>query len=490
MNPGSNFTTAPGFYGLFMTPDSWQHTKIICTLGPATDGPGVLEGLIRGGMDVARINMSHGTNDDHARRIQEVRAVSRNLARPVSILADLPGPKFRIGGLHGGSIKLQDGARVYLAEAADAPDFLPIGDRVLLDALRAGESVYLADGAVELMVKATAAGRVECEVLVGGTVRSGSGVNVPELDLSDLIPTERDRLCLAFAALQAIDWIGVSFVQDAEDLARVRACLAGAYQPLLMAKIEKRRALAGLDAIVESADAIMVARGDLGVETDLAEIPLVQKRIIAAANAKARPVVTATQMLESMVEHEHPTRAEVTDIANAVLDGTDAVMLSAESAIGRNPVATVNILRRVIAATHAEYAAPMAQARLRASGAVSADEAIGFAACQLAEQIDARAIVVHVQSLPQATAIARFRPRAPIVALTDSSGVCRSLTLVSGVSPLYVPVLGDARIRIARAQDWLYAHTLARPGERVVVLSSFAGAEETVDTLQIVRLLA
>lgn len=470
-----------------MTFDSWQHTKIICTLGPATDRPGVLEGLIRGGMDVARINMSHGTHEDHARRIQQVRAVSRNLARPVSILADLPGPKFRLGELHGGSLKLQDGARVYLAESG-APDDLPLDERALLDALRVGQSVYLADGAVELLVKAVTAGRVECEVRAGGTVRSGSGVNVPEMDLPALIPTERDRLDLAFAASQAIDWIGVSFVQDADDLVRVRAAFAGAYQPLLMAKIEKRRALKALDAIIESADAIMVSRGDLGVETNLAEIPLVQKRIIAAANARGRPVVTATQMLESMVEHERPTRAEVTDIANAVLDGTDAVMLSAESAIGRNPVATVNMLRRVIAATNAEYAAPMAKARLRASDAVAVDEAIGFSACQLAEKIDARAIVVHVQSLSQAAAIARFRPRAPIVALTDSASVHLSLTLVSGVSPLYVPALADAQTRIERAQDWLYAHTPARSGERVVVLSAFAGAEETVDTLQIVRL--
>lgn len=471
-----------------MTIDSWQHTKIVCTLGPATDGPGVLEGLIRGGMDVARINMSHGTHEDHARRIGQVRALSRSLARPVSILADLPGPKFRLGDLPGGALKLPDGARVYLAESAAAPDYLPLDERALLDALRAGQSVFLADGAVELLVKAVAAGRAECEVRAGGTVRSGSGVNVPEIELPALIPTESDRLGLAFAASQAIDWIGVSFVQDADDLMRVRAALADAYQPLLMAKIEKRRALKALDAIIECADAIMVARGDLGVETDLAEIPLVQKRIIAAANARGRPVVTATQMLESMVEHERPTRAEVTDIANAVLDGTDAVMLSAESAIGRHPVATVNMLRRVVAATHAEYAAPMARARLRAGGNVAVDEAIGFSACQLAGKIDARAIIVHVQSLAQAAAIARFRPRAPIVALTDSASAHLSLTLVAGVSPLHVPALADAQTRLARAQAWLYAHTPARPGERVVILSAFGGAEETVDTLQIVRL--
>lgn len=471
-----------------MTPGSWRHTKIVCTLGPATDRPGVLEGLMREGMDIARINMSHGTNDDHARRIQSVREISRSLVLPVGILADLPGPKFRIGELDGGSRKLKDGARVYLAAAASAADILPVGNRALLNALRTGESVYLADGAIELLVTAASAGRVECEVLAGGTVRSGSGVNVPELDLPTLIPTERDRLCLAFAASQAIDWIGVSFVQDAEDLARVRAGLAAAYRPLLMAKIEKRRALAELDSIVESADAIMVARGDLGVETDLAQIPLVQKRIISAANAQARPVVTATQMLESMVEHERPTRAEVTDIANAVLDGTDAVMLSAESAIGRNPVATVSILRRVIAATHAEYAPQMAQTRLRASAGISADEAISFSACQLAEQLDARAIVAHVQSLAQAAAISRFRPRAPIIALTDSQSMYRSLALVWGVSPLHAPSLADAQARIALAQDWLYANNLARPGEQVVALSTLAGAGEAADTLQVMRL--
>lgn len=415
-----------------MTRDSWQHTKVVCTLGPATDAPEVLEGLIRGGMDLARINLSHGVRDDHTRRIRRVREASRILGQPVGILADLPGPKFRIGALDGGSRKLDDGTRVYLAEETSGPDGLPIRHRALLEALRPGEPVFLADGSIELLVTATALDGVECEVLAGGTVHSGSGVNVPELDLPALVPTEYDRVCLEFAASQAVDWIGVSFVQSADDLARVRASLATARSPLLMAKIEKRRALTALDAIVDAADAVMVARGDLGVETDLAQIPLVQKRIIAAANAKARPVVTATQMLESMVEHEHPTRAEVTDVANAVLDGTDAVMLSAESAIGRNPVAAVRILQRVIAATEAEYAARTAQARLQTRDPVPADAAVGFAACQLAEQLDARAIIVLVQTLRQAATIARFRPKVPIVALAESAVVCRSLTLVSG----------------------------------------------------------
>ena len=471
-----------------MTRGSWQHTKVVCTLGPATDAPGVLEALIRDGMDLARINMSHGAREDHTRRIQSVREASRILGQPVGILVDLPGPKFRIGAIDGGARKLDECTRVYLAEEASGPDFLPIRHRALLDALRPGESVFLADGSIELRVTATAVGRVECKVLAGGTVRSGSGVNVPELDLPALVPTEYDRICLEFAASQAVEWIGVSFVQSADDLARVRAGLAAAHQPLLMAKIEKRRALTALDAIVEAADGIMVARGDLGVETDLAQIPLVQKHIIAAANAKARPVVTATQMLESMVEHERPTRAEVTDIANAVLDGTDAVMLSAESAIGRNPVAAVRILQRVIAATQAEYAARMAQSRLRTADAVPADAAVGFAACQLAEQLDARAIIAHVQTLAQVATIARFRPQQPIVALTESAVVCRSLTLVSGTAPLRVPPQADAQARITRARDWLYVHALARPGDQAVVVSASAGVGETADTLHVLRL--
>ena len=467
---------------------TWQHTKIICTLGPATDEPGMLEDMVRAGMDVARINFSHGTHDDHARRIQQVREVSRRLTQPVAVLADLPGPKFRVGEVSGGSRRLPDGGRVFLAEVASAPDVLPVRHPSLLEALRPGESVYLSDGAIELRVITAAAHRVECEVVTGGTVRSGSGLNVPDLDLPGLVPTEQDRIELAFGVSQGVDWIGVSFVQSAEDLLRVRACVAPETQPLLIAKIEKRRALASLDEIVGVADGIMVARGDLGVETDLAEIPLVQKRIIAAANARARPVITATQMLESMVEHDRPTRAEVTDVANAVLDGTDAVMLSAESAIGHNPAAAVRILQRVTAATEADYGERIFAARLQASGGVNPDDAVGFSACQLAKRLDARAIVTDVGNVFQAAALARFRPTAPIIALARDENVCRSLGLVWGVSPLLTHRADDPQARLARAAHWLYGRALARAGEPVVVLSSSTGHNQAADTLQVARL--
>jgi pyruvate kinase len=461
----------------------FQSAKIVCTLGPATDAPGVLEAMIEAGMDVARVNLSHGTLAEHERRIAEVRQASRKLGLPVGILADLPGPKYRLGKIDGGSHELQDGARVFLAEAASGADTLPVPQPALLAALRAGESVYLADGAVRLRVVGTAAGRAECEVAAGGTVRSGSGLNAPQVDLPGLVPTELDRAMLAFAAAQAVDWVGVSFVQGADDLERVRACLPGGAGPLLMAKIEKRRALSSLEAIVESADAVMVARGDLGVETDLAEIPVVQKRLIAAANERMRPVLTATQMLESMVERDRPTRAEVSDVANAVLDGTDAVMLSAESAIGRSPLAAVQVLQRVIAATLDEYAGPMARARLQAGGPFAEQEAVGLAACQLADALEARAIIAHVHDLRHAAAIARFRPRVPIVALTDSAGACGALTLVSGVFPLY-----SSERTVAPALDWLYANGLARPGERAIVVSISPGGGENADTLRVMRL--
>ena len=322
---------------------------------------------------------------------------------------------------------------------------------------------------------------------IGGTVRSGSGINVPEADFGGLVPTDDDRRHLAFALSQGVEWVGVSFVQGAEDLERVRSCIPAGAQALLMAKIEKRRALARLDAIVEAADGVMVARGDLGVETDLAEIPLVQKRIIAAANARGRPVITATQMLESMIEHEHPTRAEVTDVANAVLDGTDAVMLSGETAVGRHPVAAVGILNRVLAATEAEYAGRIAEACLRAA-APEAGDAVSFAACQLAARLGASAIVAAVHDLASGGAIARFRPAAPLILMAPSDVVCRSLVLLRGVASLPCAAAGDAARCVAQAREWLFARGLAAPGSQAVLLLESAPGASAPDTLKVVRL--
>lgn len=465
----------------------WNRTKIVCTLGPASDSPGVVEVLVRSGMNVPRLNLSHGDHAEHARRIVQVREVARRLREPVAILADLPGPKFRIGTMTENGRRLEDGARVVFALEPGADGALPVRNPELLSGLRVGERVFLADGAIELRVVHAAAVRVELAVAVGGIVRSGSGINVPDSEFAVQIPTAADRRHLDFALEQEVDWVGVSFVQSAEDLERVRAFLPERDPPLVLAKIEKRRALAALDSIVAAADGVMVARGDLGVEIDLAQVPLVQKRIIAAANARGRAVITATQMLESMVEHERPTRAEVTDVANALLDGTDAVMLSAETAVGRFPEAAVRVLQRVLAATEDEYASSMATERLRSSSG-SSDDAMSFAGCELAARIEARAIIAPVRDTGSVLALARLRPRAPLLMITDSERLWHSLAMVRGTAPLLCSRATEPDAWIACARDWLVTRGLAHRGDPAVLLHSSDPMHLTPDTLRSVQL--
>lgn len=510
--------------GLSENRPRWHRTKIVCTLGPSTDAPDVVERLIANGMDVARVNTSHGDHAEHARRIRSVRQSAREAGQPVAILLDLPGPKFRIGNVPGGSLKLVEKKTVTLG-AHDEPmgdssskdgSYLPIRNPELIQAVVSGERIFLADGLIELLVQAVTQGSVECKVLIGGVVRSGSGINLPESTLDALVPTEEDRRHLAFAVAQEAEWVGVSFVQTAADIMRVRALLPDGARTLLMAKVEKRKALHNLDQIVEAADGVMVARGDLGIETDLAEIPIVQKRIIAVANAMARPVITATQMLESMVEHEHPTRAEVTDVANAVLDGTDAVMLSAETAIGRFPALAAGMLGRVLAATEASgigrgtggidshWVAPWAAGNAPVSAyhnkfgnrpcnadsdadSDTSSHTLGGAACRLGAGLGARAIIAQVRTMAEAMNIARFRPPIPLVMTTESLCLYRSLALVRGIAPQLGPAgSGDRVAAVARAREWLFAHRLAKPGDSAVLL--YASANGEADSLQVLRL--
>ncbi len=437
--------------------------------------------MILAGMDVARVNLAHGSGTDHARRIAHIRALARQLNQPVAVLADLPGPKFRLGDIQFGPRKLEPGGVIVLATQSDDPAVLPVRNVELLHALQEGEAVYLADGAVELRVSRSGGERVTCEVVIGGSVRSGSGINVPESDLGPLVPTHEDRQHLAFALAQGVEWVGVSFVQSTSDLSRVRACFTDGRRALLMAKIEKRRALTDLDAIIAASDGVMVARGDLGVETDLARIALVQKRIIAAANAKARPVVTATQMLESMVEHEHPTRAEVSDVTNAVLDGTDAVMLSGETAIGRHPVAAVAMLERVLRATEAQQTLDTDSA----PWAAHPNGAIIFSASKLAARLGARAIIARVQNFDAAAALASYATVAPLLLITDSERLARALAVIRGVAPLYLSDTADVPACLAQVREWLYMRQLARPGDTAVMLrSSSSGTAGKADTVQ------
>lgn len=441
-------------------------------------------------MDVARVNTAHGTVTDHVRRIAQVRGIAKQLDVPIALLVDLPGPKFRVGTLDRGFLDLHRGEEVLLGPVSDQPLAIPLTQPWLVRELGVDESVYVADGLVKLRVKRVAGGQALCDVVVGGTIRSGAGINLPESTLSVEIPTAEDLRLLGFAASQGAEWLGVSFVRAGHELQRIRHVLPTGYRPLLIAKIEKRQALNDLEAILEAADGLMVARGDLGVETDLAEIPLVQKRLITRANAAARPVITATQMLESMVEHGQPTRAEVTDVANAVLDGTDAVMLSAETAIGRFPVEAVEMLGRVLRATEAECGVPLARTRMSQPDATSSGGAMSRVACRLALELDAKAIIASVHDVTQALQLSRFRPHAPILAVVDSEDLRRRLTMVWGVVPLLLSAgVAEPAASVALGRPWLFERRLARPGDHVVVVSDSGECQRPGDTLQVRRLV-
>ncbi len=323
-------------------------------MGPAVDDPSKIRALIGLGVDIFRLNVSHGQASEHARRIERVRRIARRLRKTVAILVDLPGPKFRLGKLDRGSLVIaagQSGQLVPEGQSRAQPLALPLRQDDLLKHIREGQNVFINDGTVKLEIVRGSKTRAAFRVLAGGVVRSGSGINLPQTDLGVTLPVASDLPWIQFAAEHTADWLAVSFVQTANDVAQVRrAAGKWGYRPSIMAKIEKRRALQNLDAIIQVCDGVMVARGDLGVETPLEEIPFAQKRIIAAANRRGKFSVTATQMLESMVTLSTPTRAEVTDIANAVLDGTDGVMLSAETAVGQHPIEAVSILSRVVSA--------------------------------------------------------------------------------------------------------------------------------------------
>jgi pyruvate kinase len=424
-----------------------HRTKIIATVGPAQDPPGALEALIDAGVDVLRINLSHASPREQAVRVRRARA-----HRPdVTILADLAGPKLRLGDL-AHEIEICAGETVTLGTGG-----VPVGDPTLFARVRPGDPVYVADGTIALEATDVAADRVTCRVRVGGTLRSRKGINLPK-DVSSLpAVTAKDRADLAELDLLAPDFVAVSYVRNEQDLADVRRLTS---LPLV-AKIEKQQALERIDAILAVADAIMVARGDLGVEIPIERVPAAQKRLIRAANRAGRPVITATQMLVSMVSSPMPTRAEVTDVANAVLDGTDAVMLSEETAVGRDPVAAVDMMARLLGETE-----PLLPEH---EGPTHTDEgnALAAAAARLAEDLDADAIVVPTRTGLSALRLSAFRPRRPILVYSRVPATTRRLHLAWGVTA--------ADLAVAEGVDTLTATLEAasrdlREGARVVVL--------------------
>ena len=439
-----------------------RRTKIIATIGPAQDAPGELERLLDSGVDVLRVNLSHASPRAQAARVQRARAHRPDIA----ILADLAGPKLRLGELPE-ELKVIEGDTLVLGAGG-----VPVGDPSLYDRVRVGDPVYIADGTIDLVVAEVAADRVVCRVRVGGLLRSRKGVNLP-LDTSSLPAlTDKDRADLAEIGVLSPDYVAISYVRHERDIADARAIT----KLPLVAKIEKQQALERLDAIVAAADAVMVARGDLGVEIPIERVPAMQKRIIRAANRAGRPVITATQMLMSMVTNPLPTRAEVTDVANAVLDGTDAVMLSEETAVGHDPPGAVKMMIRLLVETE-----PLLPAHEGPSRAEPAN-ALAHAAADLADDLDAAAVVVPTRTGESAQRLAAFRPRRPILAYSRVPETTRRLHLIWGVRPIELPV-ADGRDPLQATLD-AARHDLGA-GARAVVLdiSSKVGVPSLVNAV-------
>ncbi len=418
-------------------------TKIVCTIGPASGEQAVLERMIRQGMNVARLNFAHGDFTSHARSIERIRAAAGKVGRRVAILADLPGPKMRVGKLAVEPVQLVPGTTITLTskQVLGDADRISVSFSGLGKAARPGDAVFLNDGFIRLKVEEAGGEEVRCRVVVGGPLRSHKGVNLPGVDLGVSAVTDDDRRFLDFALKQGVDAVSISFVQGPEDIETVRR-LAAAHgrSPFVIAKIERAVAIRRMRAITEAADGIMVARGDLGVETPIEGIAILQKRLIREANLLGKPVITATQMLESMTANSRPTRAEATDVANAILDGTDAVMLSEESAVGAYPVDAVGMLARIAGVTEenrsdralGDYLPPS-----RSPGALI-EETIASSVVATAKRLHPRLIAIPTSTGGTARRVTRYRLRPWIVALSHNPATCQRLAFSYGVYPVYL----------------------------------------------------
>jgi len=468
-----------------------RKTKIVCTLGPATDSAAGIGALIDAGADVVRLNFSHGRREDHRATIRRIRQAAGDRGREVGILQDLGGPKIRLGVLPEDGIRLETGDTAALAPAAYAPvGTLPVDYDHLLEDVAVGETILLADGAAELEVVEVQGDRLACRVVNGGSLSSRKGVNLPHANLRVPAVTDKDLADLELGLAEAVDFVALSFVRHEDDLAPVRARVAECeHPPLLIAKIEKPQALVRLDPIIATVDGIMVARGDLGVEMPPEKVPVAQKRIIAAARRAGRPVITATQMLRSMVDSPRPLRAEASDVANAVFDGTDALMLSEETAIGSFPTEAVGMLDRIALEAEAWLERGGMPIDLDPSETADVTGAISRAACSLAEVIGAAAIVTTTTSGNTPRLIARHRPAAPVLGVTTSIAVARQLQLSWGVIPSVADaatdsdVLGDLLVRE------LIDRAIAGPGDLVVLAAGLPlGFSDSANGLRIHRL--
>lgn len=416
-------------------------TKIVCTIGPASESEEALTKLIKSGMNVARLNFSHGTHSEHKKVISRIRAISKELGIPVSILQDLTGPKIRIGEIEKGSINLESGREFILTNRKVSGNEKEVSTNYqdLPKQAKTGDTILLSDGSIELIVTKVLESDVKTKVLIGGELTSKKGLNIPARSLDISTFTAKDKKDLDFGIKNGIDIVALSFVKNVEDILKVKRFMKRRKSEIpIIAKIETHEALKEIDSIMLAVEGIMVARGDLGVEIPLEKVPIVQKELISKANYNGKTVITATQMLKSMVENARPTRAEAADITNAILDGTDAVMLSEETAVGKYPSRSVEIMGKISKRTIESDLFDELIWDLRNSGPDSDSESLCLAACNFADNIDAVAIVAYTESGSTARHISKNRPRQKIIAITPLVGTYRYLNLVWGVTPFLV----------------------------------------------------
>ena len=448
-----------------------HRTKIVATIGPASSSPEIVKQMVQAGMSVARLNFSHGSYDDHARTIALLRDVSTECDTPITLLQDLQGPKIRIGQLAAGPITLIEGKSpilVPLAEFTGQPNTVPIDYPHLAEEAEPGTQVLLDDGLLELRVDAIAPPAVHCTVIEGGILKSRKGVNLPSLALRLPALTEKDRQDLDFGLAHGVDWISLSFVRQAEDIRQLKQLLVqkGAADLPVIAKIEKPQAIENLQTILDECQGVMVARGDLGVEMKPEKVPLLQKRIIRECNKRSLPVITATQMLESMIHNPRPTRAEASDVANAIIDGTDAVMLSGESAVGEFPVRAVKMMARI--ATDIEF-----DLQFINNPPATRDEThvLSEALNTIDQNLALRCIVSFTSTGYTAMIAAGERPTAPVVAFTPDVKVYHRLNLVWGVKPILLECQLDSfEALVEEAERNLLQRNLAAPNDKILIM--------------------
>lgn len=453
----------------------FRHTKIVATIGPSSNSPAMIRQMILAGMDVARLNFSHGSYEDHEKVIASIRSISKELDTPITILQDLQGPKIRVGKLQkpDGSSKemeLVKGGLVHLLpenEYHEDPDCLPVDYPYIASEAKPGMQVLMDDGLLELSIESVSGSKVTCRIIEGGIIRSRKGVNFPQLNLRLPSLTEKDKLDLTFGLEQGVDWISLSFVRSAEDLVELKKYIGDkGYRKPVIAKIEKHQAVENLDSILQEVHGIMVARGDLGVELSPEKVPLIQKHIIEQCNRRGIPVITATQMLESMIREPRPTRAEANDVANAIIDGTDCIMLSGESAVGSFPLKAIEMMNRI--ACEVEKQIPFKNYPPSGhSGTITMAEAAGV----MEKIIHPRCIAVMTATGNSARYVAAERSKVPVYAITGDPAVYHGLNLIWGIKPL---LTGETAATfeglISLAEKVLIKHGLARKGDKVIIM--------------------